>query len=196
MTCDKIIGPRTIVVRPLGPLLSALPLYAGVTVSGAGKAQLVLDLGALADAAHAPARPSDRGGRRGLPRILVVDDSRLSRETVARVLAGAGYHPVTAEDGWDAWELLSERRFDAVVTDLEMPRVDGFELAIRIRREPTLRGLPIVVLSSRTARTTRERAREAGANVVLAKGPNKRALLDALAGLLASDRAPERQTGG
>jgi chemosensory pili system protein ChpA (sensor histidine kinase/response regulator) len=189
-TCDKIIGPRTIVVRPLGPLVGQMPLYAGVTVSGAGKAQLVLDLAALADAAHAPGKHQHPPLRRGQPRVLVVDDSRLSREAAARVLASAGYHPVTAEDGWEAWEMIGERRFDAVVTDLEMPRVDGFELITRIRRDPTLRGLPIIVLSSRTSQATRERAVRAGADVVLPKVPNKRGLADALAALVSE--APDR----
>jgi chemotaxis protein histidine kinase CheA len=192
-TCDKIIGPRTIVVRPLGPLLAPLPLYAGVTISGAGKAQLVLDLAALAEAAHAPARPPTAPLRRGAPRVLVVDDSRLSREACARVLASGGYHPVTAEDGWEAWEILGERRFEAVVTDLEMPRIDGFELISRIRRDPTLRRIPIIVLSSRTSQGTRERAIEAGANVVLPKVPHKRGLAEALAALLAE--APDRRPG-
>jgi chemosensory pili system protein ChpA (sensor histidine kinase/response regulator) len=189
-TCDKIIGPRTIVVRPLGPLVGQLPLYAGVTISGAGKAQLVLDLAALADAAHAPAKHPHPPLRRGQPRVLVVDDSRLSREAAARVLAAAGYHPVTAEDGWEAWEMIGERRFDAVVTDLEMPRLDGFELIGRIRRDPTLRGLPVIVLSSRTSQATRERAVRAGADVVLPKVPNKRGLADALAALVTD--APDR----
>jgi chemotaxis protein histidine kinase CheA/ActR/RegA family two-component response regulator len=189
-TCDKIIGPRTIVVRPLGPLVGQMPLYAGVTISGAGKAQLVLDLAALADAAHAPSKHPHPPMRRGQPRVLVVDDSRLSREAAARVLASAGYHPVTAEDGWEAWEMIGERRFDAIVTDLEMPRVDGFELITRIRRDPTLRGLPIIVLSSRTSQATRERAVRAGADVVLPKVPNKRGLADALAALVSD--APDR----
>jgi chemotaxis protein histidine kinase CheA/ActR/RegA family two-component response regulator len=197
-TCDKIIGPRTIVVRPLGALLAPLPLYAGVTISGAGKAQLVLDLAALADAAQAPARAATPSLRRGQPRVLVVDDSRLSREAAARVLAAAGYNPVTAEDGWEAWELLGERRFEAVVTDLEMPRLDGFELIGRIRRDATLRGLPVIVLSSRTSQGTRERAIEAGANVVLPKVPNKRGLADAVAALIADapDRARLSESGG
>jgi CheY-like chemotaxis protein len=116
--------------------------------------------------------------------VLVVDDSRLARETAARALVAAGLHPVTVEDGWEAWELLGERRFDAVVTDLDMPRVDGFELIARIRREPTLRQLPIVVLSSRTAKTTRDRALAAGANTVLAKGPHRRVLGEAVRALL------------
>jgi CheY-like chemotaxis protein len=194
-TCDKIIGPRTIVVRPPGPILGVLPLYAGVTVSGAGKAQLVFDLSALADAAYAPVKVAPQGGRRGQPRILVVDDSRLSREATARVLLGVGFQAVTAEDGWEAWELLSERRFDMLVTDLEMPRVDGFELIERIRREATLKQLPIVVVSSRTAQATRARALAAGANIVLPKGPQKKLLTDAVTSLLAAQRGKERGGG-
>jgi chemosensory pili system protein ChpA (sensor histidine kinase/response regulator) len=191
-TCDKIIGPRTIVVRPPGPILGVLPLYAGVTVSGAGKAQLVFDLGALADAAYAPVRAAPTGTRRGQPRILVVDDSRLSREATARVLLGVGFQAITAEDGWEAWELLGERRFDMLVTDLEMPRMDGFELIERIRREATLKQLPIVVVSSRTAQATRARALAAGANIVLPKGPQKKLLTDAVTSLLAAQRGKER----
>ncbi len=187
VTCDKIIGPRTIVVRPLGAVLDSLPYYAGVTVSGAGKAQLVLDVAALADVAHAAAaRTTSPPIRRAHPRILVVDDSRLGREAASRVLSGAGYQIIVAEDGFEAWELLGERRFDAVVTDLEMPRMDGFDLVARIRREPTLRHLPVVVLSSRTGRATRERATAAGADAVLPKAPQKRILADTVAALLAS----------
>ncbi len=192
---DKIIGPRTIVVRPLGSLLGLLPLYAGVTVSGSGKAQLVLDVGALCEAAYAPSKQPGQPARRGQPRVLVVDDSRLSRETSARVLIAAGYHPVTVDDGWDAWEILNERRFDAVVTDLEMPRVDGFELIGRIRGEATLRGLPIIVLSSRTSKAIRDRALGAGANAVLPKSPHKRALTDTLAGLLTTPADREQPAG-
>ncbi len=191
-TCDKIIGPRTIVVRPLGPLLGLLPLYAGVTVSGSGKAQLVLDAGTLCEAALAPVKSAPHATRRSQPKIVIADDSRLSRETSARVLAAAGYNPITVDDGWEAWEILNERHVDAVVTDLEMPRIDGFELIARIRAESTLRGLPIVVLSSRTSKAVRDRATAAGANAVLPKIPNKRALTDALAALLGqrAERSP------
>ena len=74
--------------------------------------------------------------------MLVVDDSRPSRDAGVGLLAAAGYQSVAAEDGREAWEILSERRFDAVVTALEMPRLDGFQLIARIRREATLHGLP------------------------------------------------------
>jgi len=96
------------------------------------------------------------------------------------LLATAGYQTVPAEDGWDAWEILSERRFDAVVTALEMPRLDGFQLIARIRHEPTLRGLPIVVLSSRTSQAARDRAIAAGANVFLPKSRHRRSMVAAV----------------
>jgi chemosensory pili system protein ChpA (sensor histidine kinase/response regulator) len=184
ITCDKVIGPRTIVVRSPGPLIGLIPIYAGVTASGAGKAQLVLDLGALAEIAYSKSPPVSAAPRRGQPRVLVVDYSRLARETAARVLARAGYQSVAAEDGWDAWELLGERRFDAVVTALEMPRLDGFQLIGRIRREATLRGLPIIVLSSRTSQAARERALAAGADAFLPKSRHRRSLVEAVAACL------------
>ena len=115
-------------VRPPGPLIGLIPIYGGVTASGAGKAQLVLDLGTLADIAYSAAALPPAAARRGQPRVLVVDDSRLAREAAARLLGASGYQTVPAEDGWEAWEMLGERRFDAVVTALEMPRLDGFEL--------------------------------------------------------------------
>jgi CheY-like chemotaxis protein len=94
-----------------------------------------------------------------------------------RLLAIAGYQAVAAEDGREAWEVLSERRFDrAVVTTLEMPRLDGFQLIARIRREAPLHGLPIVVLSSRTSRGARDRALAAGANVFLPKSRHRRSV--------------------
>ena len=194
-TCDKVIGPRTVVIRPPGPLLGLIPLYAGVTASGAGKAQLVLDLGTLADAAFGPPRTAAPGPRRGQPRILIVDDSRMARESAARLLSAGGYQTVAAEDGWDAWEILGERRFDAVVTALEMPRVDGFQLIARIRHEPTLRGLPIVVLSARTSAATRQRVLAAGANVFLPKSRHKRSLVEAVASCL-REQASAPAAGG
>ena len=184
VTCDKVIGPRTIVVRSLGPLLSPLPLFAAVTISGAGKAQLVFDVGALAEAAHGPARSFTAGARRTPPRILVADDSRLAREGTARILIASGFQAMTAEDGWDAWEMLGERRFDALITDLEMPRMDGLELIARVRQEPTLKELPIVVMSSRIAQAYRGKAISAGANVLLPKGPHKRTLVETVTRLL------------
>ena len=123
----------------------------------------------------------------------MVDDSRLSRESTARILVASGFQAVTAEDGWEAWELLSERRFDAVVTDLEMPRIGGLQLIEKIRREPTLKELPVLVLSSRAAaHATRAQALAAGANAVLPKATPKKNLADTVAGFVAPQRTGER----
>lgn len=184
LTCDKVIGPRTIVIRPPGPLLGLVPIYAGVTVSGAGKVQLVLDLGALSAYLDRPTLPTLMP-RRGQPRILIVDYSRLGREAAARVLAIAGYQTVTAEDGYEAWDLLGERRFDAVITGLEMPRLDGFQFISRIRRDPTLSGLPVLVLSYRTSQANRERCIAAGADVFLPKSRQRKSLVEAVTACLA-----------
>jgi len=196
ITCDKVIGPRTVVVRSPGPLIGLIPIYAGVTASGAGKAQLVLDLGILSDIAHSKSEPVASAPRRGQPRVLVVDCSRLARESAARLLTTAGYQSVTAEDGWEAWELLGERRFDAVVTALEMPRLDGFQLIGRIRREATLRGLPVIVLSAHTSRIARERTLAAGANAFLPKSRHRRSLLDAVTACLRNRGEDKVQGGG
>jgi chemotaxis protein histidine kinase CheA len=184
LTCDKVIGPREIVVRSLGPLLQGLPLYAGATISGAGKVQLILDVEQLARQARAGVRgvrPKRALGRR---RVLVVDDSRSIRETASLILAQGGYAVETVPDGWDAWELLQDRPFDVLVTDLEMPRLDGHELIGRVRRTPELKQLPVVVVSSRTADSIRARVIQSGADGFVAKPLRRKLLLDAIDGAL------------
>jgi DNA-binding response OmpR family regulator len=145
--------------------------------------------------AYAGAEPTTAPPRRGQPRVLLVDDSRLAREAGGRLLSAAVYQAVAAEDGWEAWEVLSERRFDAVVTALAMPRLDGFQLIARIRREATLHGLPIIVLSSRTSEGARDRALAAGANVFLPKSRHRRSLVAAVAACLSQREDGEAPTG-
>src|SRR6185436_11680211 len=101
LTCDKIIGPREIVVRSLGPLLSGLPLYAGATISGAGKVQLILDVEHLAEHAKAGVRGARPTRALGPRRVLVCDDSRSIRETASLILAQGGYSVEAVPDGWD-----------------------------------------------------------------------------------------------
>jgi chemotaxis protein histidine kinase CheA len=192
-TCDKVIGPREIVVRSLGPLFSNLPLYAGATISGAGKVQLILDVERLAEVARHGVHHDRPVRALGLPRILVVDDSRAIREAASLILAQGGYAADAVADGWDAWELLQDRPFHALVTDLEMPRLDGWELIARVRRSPELGALPIVVVSSRAA-ATRARVLAAGADAVVDKPLRRKALLDAVDGAVSERaRAPARR---
>lgn len=180
VTCDKVIGPREIVVRPLGPLLGHLPLYAGATISGAGKVQLILDVARLAEVARHGVHHDRPARASGPPRVLVVDDSRAIREAASLILGQGGFASDAVADGWEAWELLQDRPFSALVTDLEMPRLDGWELIARVRRTPELAALPIVVLTSRAA-ANETRVLTTGADAVVGKPLRRQALLDAIA---------------
>lgn len=194
--CRQVLEPREIVLKPLGPLLSRIPLFAGATVSGAGEVQLVLDVAALDELVQRSLRlrrrlrlPTVRHEQPPQPRVLLADDSRAIREAVAMILRGGGYLVDTAADGWEAWEQLRRRSYDALITDLEMPRLHGYELIGRCRNDSELRQLPIVVLTSRSAEKNRLQAREAGADAFLAKPVNRRVILEQVATLLRSDSA-------
>jgi chemotaxis protein histidine kinase CheA len=189
ITCDKVIGAREIVIKSLGPLLAPLRLYAGATISGAGKVQLIFDLGTLATMARAGKELGARPRAEGAQRVLVADDSRTLREAAALLLQQGGYRVETATDGWEAWDLLQDQPFDLLLTDLEMPRLDGWELLGRIRRHPNLRHLSVLIMSSRTGETHRQRALVLGADDFIGKPLRRRMLLDSVRALL-ERRAP------
>jgi len=184
-TVDKILGPREIVVRPLGPLLAPLTLYAGATISGSGKIQLILDpaqlvrraypdaMMALIDPASAPMVLAGRA--------LVVDDSRAIREAMTSMLGSEGWIVDVAEDGARALHMARQQRYDLVVTDLEMPELGGFDLIARLRRDPRLKATSIVVITSRASAEHRRRARDLGVRALVAKPITRRKLLEALA---------------
>ena len=189
VTCTRVIGPREIVLKPLGRLLSGLSLFAGATISGSSKVQFVLDVAALSRLALGPPRlPEARCGERTEPaRILLADDSRAVREALAHILRGAGYSVDTSADGWEAWERLQLRAYDLLVTDLEMPRLHGYELLARCRSTPgLLAAMPILVLTSRTAERNRQTALERGASAFIAKPINRRVLVEQIELLLAA----------
>jgi len=193
--CRKVIGPREIVLKRLGALLSRVPLFAGATVGGGGGVQLVLDVSALGELVQRGQRsrrrvvlPAVRQDRVLQKRILLVDDSRAIREAVGLILRGAGYLVDVAADGWDAWERLRRHPCDLLLTDLEMPRIHGYELISRCRASAELAGLPILVLTSRTAEKNRRVVEQAGANAFLAKPVNRRVIIEEVAALLQQAR--------
>jgi chemotaxis protein histidine kinase CheA/CheY-like chemotaxis protein len=175
VTCDKIVGPREIVVKNLGPLLSPLPLYAGGTISGSGKVQLILDPAALVRLAYPETAAPKATGR-----VLVADDSRAVREAMALLLERAGYQVDLADTGLAAWRMLGRVHYDALVTDLEMPEMTGFDLIERVRGDALLTGLPVVIISSRATEAARSRAAALGVVAVLAKPVEPDRLLAAL----------------
>jgi chemotaxis protein histidine kinase CheA len=184
---DKLVGPREIVVRELGPVLAPLALYDAATISGAGKVQFVVNVATLHQLVSLQrglrvyARPTAADPVR---RVLVVDDSRSIREVVSRMLVAEGFGVDLAVDGWDAWERMSATRVDLLLTDLEMPRMDGYALIDKVRRSTEYAALPILVLSSRTGEENQVRARKLGANGFLAKPVNRRVILARLRELL------------
>jgi len=184
-TVDKIVGPREIIIKPLGPLLAPLTLYAAATISGSGKVQLILDPAQLvrrvypdhADAATDPASsPMMLAGR-----ALVVDDSRAIREAMTSMLGREGWIVDIAEDGARALQMTRQLRYDLVVTDLEMPEMGGFDLIQHLRKDERFKTTPIVIISSRVNPEHRRRARDLGVRALVAKPITRRKLLEALA---------------
>ena len=183
VTVDSLIGIKDVTTKSINHILSSIQFFSGALVSGAGTIQLMFDVPFLANLArpvfglHAQAR---RGSVYNTPRILVCDDSKSVREAASRVLTDAGYHTVIVSDGWEAWNTLHNEDFDLLLTDLEMPRMSGYELVQEIKRDSVLQEIPIVVLSSRTGETSRERVREAGADCFVTKPIKPLVLLKAI----------------
>lgn len=184
-TVDKIVGPREIIIKPLGPLLAPLVLYAGATISGSGKIQLILDPAQLVRRAY-PDAPTEHRDAGSAPvvlagRALVVDDSRAIREVMTSMLGREGWIVDVAEDGARALQMTRQLRYDLVVTDLEMPELGGFELIAHLRRDDRFKQVPIIIITSRAHPEQRRRARELGARALVAKPITRRKLLEALA---------------
>lgn len=184
-TVDKLVGPREIIIKPLGPLLAPLTLYAGATISGSGKVQLILDPAQLVRRAYpdAPEAALDTGSAPMVlaGRALVVDDSRAIREAMTSMLGREGWIVDVAEDGARALQMTRQMRYDLVVTDLEMPELGGFDLIARLRKDERFKSTPIVIITSRANPEHRRRARDLGVRALVAKPITRRKLLEALA---------------
>jgi chemotaxis protein histidine kinase CheA len=185
-TVDKLVGPREIIIKPLGPLLAPLTLYAGATISGSGKVQLILDPAQLVRRAYPDAPTEAINDPGSMPmvlagRALVVDDSRAIREAMTSMLGREGWIVDVAEDGARALQMTKQMRYDLVVTDLEMPELGGFDLIARLRTDERFKSTPIVIITSRANPEHRRRARDLGVRALVAKPITRRKLLEALA---------------
>ncbi|MES2939919.1 MAG: Hpt domain-containing protein [Pseudomonadota bacterium] len=197
---DEVLGNQEVVVKNLGPQLSRLPGLAGMTVLASGSVVLIYNPVALAQVYGELARQLsvDRaqpevlgeGAVTGnaelvplmpvapqIPLVLVVDDSITVRRVTQRLLQREGYRVAMAADGLQALERLAEERPAVVLSDIEMPRMDGFDLARNIRADRKLSGLPIVMITSRIAEKHREHAKELGVNHYLGKPYSEEELL-------------------
>jgi chemosensory pili system protein ChpA (sensor histidine kinase/response regulator) len=188
---EQVLHKEEIVVKPMGAFLEGIGPYAGATVSADGRVTLLLDPARLGEAAlralkgsAADAPPSHErsvsvveGGRRfgqggadeRKARILLVDDSLSVRKFVGQMLDKAGFDVTTANDGAEALTRLGEREFDVMVTDLEMPRLNGYELLEDVRRRASTRDLPVVILTTRSGAKHQSLARQLGVNHYVTK---------------------------
>ncbi|HEX5688987.1 MAG TPA: response regulator, partial [Roseiflexaceae bacterium] len=184
---DRLLDEREVVVKPLGPLLEQQRRYSGAIQLGDGTLALLLNPSVLAQAAQgmALARPQAHRNAVRRSRLLVADDSFTTRELIRSILQSAGYDVTTAVDGLDALDKLRAAPYDLVVSDVEMPRVDGFQLTNHIRQELGLLNLPVVIITSLSSEAHRRRGLEAGAQAYIVKNQfDQGGLLDTVRQLL------------
>jgi chemosensory pili system protein ChpA (sensor histidine kinase/response regulator) len=181
---DEVLGNHEVVVKNLGPQLSRMPGLAGMTLLASGAVALIYNpvalatlYGAQARAAtvaslHAPqaeaAQPA-QPAQPAAPLVLVVDDSLTVRRVTQRLLVREGFRVALAKDGLDALERLAEEKPQIVLSDIEMPRMDGFDLVRNIRGDARLRDLPVIMITSRIAQKHRDYAAELGVDHYLGK---------------------------
>lgn len=169
---DEILGDREVLQRELCPPLRRVRSVAGAGLLGSGQLVLTLRPSDLLRGAAQPRRPAVAARpapSRRASRVLVVDDSITTRTMERHLLEAAGYEVVVAVDGIDAWTPLKTGPVDLVVSDVDMPRMDGFGLTARIRADPELAALPVVLVTALESREDKERGIEVGANAYVVK---------------------------
>lgn len=188
---DALAGSREIVVKSLGPQFTGVQGVSGATILGDGRVVLILDLLAYLRA-HQARQPLQRAinETHGLadftqavrpPLVLVVDDSVTVRKVTSRLLERNGMNVITAKDGVDAMSVLEDHTPDLMLLDIEMPRMDGFEVATHVRNNPRLKDLPIIMITSRTGQKHQNRAMAIGVNDYLGKPYQESVLLERIA---------------
>jgi len=189
VACDALHGDQETIVKSMGPLLAGVPGYLGASVQGDGTIALLLDPAHLVrTGGDAAARPRTTPPVAPLaPKVLVVDDQFTVRELERTILEAAGYRVVTAGDGRAALAALDrEGDVACVVSDVQMPGMDGLELLEQIRTQPARAALPVVIVTSREDERSRTRGADAGADAWVVKARfDQQALLDTVGGLLA-----------
>ena len=189
---DELIGSREIVVKSVGPQIAGIRGISGATILGDGRICIILDVGALVRSewrARPQAERTQREREDSRLFALVVDDSITVRRVTQRLLERNGMRVMTAKDGLDAVGVLQDHVPDVILLDIEMPRMDGYEVASHVRNDPRLKDVPIVMITSRVGEKHRARAIELGVNDYLGKPYQEAQLLQALEPLLQRRRA-------
>ena len=193
---EEVLDEGEVVLKELGPFLGKVDVVAGATVLGSGEVVLILDPGTLIRLARGA--PVAAPGRPVAPalapaRLLVVEDSLIARDLERTILESAGFQVEVALDGLDALEKLGTGDYDLVITDIEMPRMDGFELLGRIRAQERTRGLPVIVVTNREKAEDKRRGMELGADAYILKSSfDQSSLLDTIQRLIGGEARGKR----
>jgi chemosensory pili system protein ChpA (sensor histidine kinase/response regulator) len=186
---DAVIGSQETMVKPVGPLVNSVPGLSGATILPDGRVVLILEMAALVRSlvrrqanteAVALQRAQSTGGENEPLQVMVIDDSITMRKVTSKLLQRNGIKVHLAKDGLDAAGQLEDLVPDAIVLDIEMPRMDGFELAAHIRNRDHLADLPIIMVTSRTGDKHRQRAARLSVQEYLGKPYREEELLSAL----------------
>jgi two-component system chemotaxis sensor kinase CheA len=200
---DALLGEQELVVKPFPALLPPVPTMTGASTLPSGEVVLILDpidlidrharqaekvlatMPAMPPSMSAPEAEHDGSDLQRPLRILVAEDSLTTRTLVRNILQAAGYEVVVTPDGAAAWEALQTEQFDLLLSDIEMPNLDGIALTERIRATPALMGLPVILVTARAGAEDRVRGLQAGADAYITKGDFRQSeLLDTLYRLL------------
>ena len=170
---DEVLGEREVLVKDLGKQLKHVSNISGATILGSGRVVPILNVNDLLtsppDVALQASGPNEEKGGEGKKSILVAEDSITSRMLIKSILAGAGYLVTTAVDGLEAYTTLKTGEFDLVVSDIEMPGLNGFELTEKIRSDKKYAEIPVVLVTGLETREDREKGIDAGANAYIVK---------------------------
>jgi chemosensory pili system protein ChpA (sensor histidine kinase/response regulator) len=192
---DELLGKEEIVIKSLGSLLEGVGPFSGATISGEGRVILLLDPTRLREAAAtSPGVPTttsrdEERADEGRLRILLVDDSLSIRKFVGQMLEKAGFEVLTAVDGQDAIQQLTEQTVDVVITDLEMPRVNGYALIEDLRRRSATREVPVIVLTTRAGAKHVGLARRLGVRHYVAKPVEEQSFIRLVASVTTAPEA-------
>jgi two-component system chemotaxis sensor kinase CheA len=173
LVIDRVSGEQEIVVKPLGYPLEQVRFFSGATILGSGQVVPILNVADLTRAAASltstATQPAMAAAEQRRLRVLVADDSLTTRTLERYILEAAGYEVELAGDGLEALALLSERECDVLVSDVDMPHLDGVSLTVQVRQVPRFRELPIILVTSLASAEDRERGLQAGADAYMVK---------------------------
>ena len=183
---DGLAGTREVVVKSVGPQLSHIEGLAGATILGDGRVVLILDVPGLwitEDRMQVTVKKEGKLAEKAVgktpkrPVVMVVDDSITVRKVTSRYLSKHAIDVIVAKDGLDAVEQLREHIPDVMLVDIEMPRMDGYELTSNVRSDPGLKHIPIIMITSRAGSKHRDRAMQLGVNLYMTKPYQEEELL-------------------